>query len=181
MSRIQPPPSVKFFLAAFGQNPQLLDLAIQKLAESFKEAKLGEIDFQSPDFPFVETDYYHKEMGPGLVKRYLSWSNLLTPDLLVPLKLLAMELEGLYSQPSGRAVNLDPGYIFVGGLVLSTGKFSGHRLYLGQGLWGELTLHYHRGDFQGLPWTYLDYQKPQVLELLRQMRKSYINQMNTPS
>jgi hypothetical protein len=178
MSKIQPLPSVKFFLAAFGQDPKLLDEAVGKLSLGFQAECLGEIDIQSSDFPFIETDYYSQEMGPELVKRYLSWSNLLTPEQLVPLKLLAMDLENSFAKPSGRTVNLDPGYVFAGGLVLSTGKFSGHRLYLGQGLWGELTLHFHRGGFQAMPWTYFDYQKPQVLEILGRIREAYLKQVN---
>ncbi|MDR1487265.1 MAG: DUF4416 family protein [Deltaproteobacteria bacterium] len=177
MSRIQSPPAVKFFLAAFGQDSKLLDAAVKRLTQGFSEASLGPVDVQSRDFPFDETKYYSKEMGEGLVKRYLSWTNLLTPDKLVPLKLLAMDLEHSFSESQARRVNLDPGYIFAGGLVLSTGKFSGHRLYLGEGLWGELTLHYHHGNFRSFAWTYLDYQKPEVLEVLRLIRDTYFHQL----
>jgi hypothetical protein len=164
---------MKFFLAAFGPDPLALDRAVARLAKEFSP-NLGPIDFQSPDHKFKDTAYYQSEMGPDLVKRYLSWTNLLEPGLLVDLKLLAMELEKKLAAPSGRTVNLDPGYVFVGGLVLSTGKFSGHRLYLGCGVWGELTLHFHRGSFEGLPWTYPDYLRPEVISVLGAMRASYL-------
>jgi hypothetical protein len=113
-------------------------------------------------------------MGADLFKRYLSFKYLLTPGHLVHLKLLAMEIERRTSIGSRRLVNLDPGYIFCGGLVLSTAKFSGHRLFLGLGLWGELTLHYHRGSFEAMPWTYQDYLKPEIIELVTAMRQSYL-------
>ncbi|MDR2367823.1 MAG: DUF4416 family protein [Deltaproteobacteria bacterium] len=173
MSRIKEPPLVKVFLAAFGPEPKLLDAAVERLRREYLEGYLGPVDIQSPDYPLEETDYYAKEMGPNLVKRYLSFANLIFPEHLVYLKLLAMDIEDVTSRANGRVVNLDPGYIFSGGLVLSTGKFSGHRLFLGRGLWGELTLHYHRGAFEPQPWTYRDYKKPEVIGILNAMRQSY--------
>ncbi|MDR1678098.1 MAG: DUF4416 family protein [Deltaproteobacteria bacterium] len=178
MSRIKEPPLVKYFLAAFGPDPKLLDFAVERLSREYLEGYLGPVDIQSEDYVLTETDYYSKEMGDKLFKRYLTYTNLLFPEHLVYLKLLAMDLEKSSSTETGRTVNLDPGYIFSGGLVLSTGKFSGHRLYLGRGLWGELTLHYHRGAFEAMPWTYQDYQKPQVINLLTVMRQNYLKVYN---
>jgi hypothetical protein len=86
---------------------------------------------------------------------------------------LEMDLADQSSDPPRRRVNLDPGYVFGGGLVLSTGKFAGHRLYLGERIWGELTLFYRRG-FQTLPWTYRDYQSPLLAILLAEMRKAFL-------
>jgi hypothetical protein len=174
MSRIKEPPLVKFFLAAFGPDPRLLDMTVECLSREYLEGYLGPVDIQSPDYPLSETDYYSKEMGPNLVKRYLTYTNLLFPEHLVYLKLLAMDIESSTSRANGRMVNLDPGYIFSGGLVLSTGKFSGHRLYLGRGIWGELTLHYHRGAFEPQPWTYQDYKKPEIINILGAMRQAYV-------
>jgi hypothetical protein len=174
MSLIKEPPLVKYFLAAFGPDPKRLDQAVERLGREYLEGYLGPVDFQSPDYEISETGYYCQEMGPRLFKRYLAFSNLLFPEHLVYIKLLAMDIETSSSRPKGRTVNLDPGYLFSGGLVLSTGKFSGHRLYLGRGLWGELTLHFHRGAFEPQPWTYQDYRKPEVIGLLGSMRKSYL-------
>jgi hypothetical protein len=136
----------------------------------------GEPDVMSPAFPVVETAYYEKEMGPGLVKVYASWPRLMAPGRLVEVKLAAMAWERRNSPQGRREANLDPGYISVGGLVLSTGKFRGHRLYLGHGLWGELTLSYHKGAFQPFPWTYQDYVNPEVQSCLLKMRKIYMEQ-----
>jgi hypothetical protein len=177
MNSLAEPPSVKFFLAAFGQDPGLVGQAADRLAREFKGGFLGRPDHESPPRPITETAYYDREMGPGLVKVYLSWPGLGSPAWLVPLKLAAMGLEAELSAREGgqprRRVNLDPGYVFGGGLVLSTGKYAGHRLYLGGRVWGELTLLYRRG-FKALPWTYLDYQSPEILGLLTQMRKTYL-------
>jgi hypothetical protein len=164
---------MKMFLAAYAGDPGLLDECVGELARGFAGGILGNPDIQSRDFPMTDTDYYTPEMGPGLVKRYLSFPNHLPPEALVDLKLHAMELERLGSVGGRRRVNLDPGYVFSGGLVLSTGKFSGHRLYLGKGVWGELTLLYRNKAFRALPWSYRDYLAPEVQEALGRMRESY--------
>lgn len=165
---------MKFFLAVFGRDEALLDQAIKSLSGSLalsgEGPRLGAVEDSTGYLPLTETAYYEREMGPNLVKRYLTFANLAGPEVLVDLKLAAFRLEQELAAPAGRAVNLDPGYVFDGGLVLSTGKFSGHRLYLGRGVWGELTLHFHRGRFEPFPWTYRDYLLPEVTDLLARAR-----------
>ncbi|MDR2455653.1 MAG: DUF4416 family protein, partial [Deltaproteobacteria bacterium] len=157
MSQAKPPPPMKYFLAAFGPDPGALDSAAGKLSEALAGSgegpSLGSPDFISADLPLTETGYYEREMGPNLVKRYMTFPDLAGPELLPLLKLASRRIEDEFSASGHRTVNLDPGYVFEGGLVLSTFKFSGHRLYLGRGVWGELTLHFHRGRFEPLPWT----------------------------
>jgi hypothetical protein len=164
---------MKFFLAAYAGDPALLDEGVLALARGFEGGVLGTPDIQSRDFPMTDTDYYAPEMGTGLVKRYLSFPNHLPPEALVDLKLYAMEEERKGAVQGRRRLNLDPGYVFSGGLVLSTGKFSGHRLYLGRGVWGELTLLYRNRGFKGLPWSYQDYLSQEVQDVLRLMRVAY--------
>jgi hypothetical protein len=163
---------VKIFLAAYSGDPELTDLAAEDLFREFRGGVLGAPDVQSPDMPMPSEAYYAPEMGTGLVKRYLSSPARLEPGALVELKLLAMDIESRRLSPSGgRKVNLDPGYLSLGGLVLSTGKCAGHRLWLGRGVWGELTLSYRKGSFSPLPWTYRDYRDPAVLRHLAAMRR----------
>jgi hypothetical protein len=163
---------MKIFLAAYSGDPALTDRAVEELFREFRGGVLGTPDVQSPDMPMPCESYYAPEMGAGLLKRYLSSPTRLEPGALVDLKLLSMEVESRRRFPSGgRMVNLDPGYLSLGGLVLSTGKFAGHRLWLGRGIWGELTLAYRNGGFRPLPWTYLDYRDPTVLRHLTAMRR----------
>jgi hypothetical protein len=57
-----------------------------------------------------------------------------------------------------RPLNLDPGYLTSAKLVLATTKDRDHRIYLGQGIYAEVTLHYQRGrGWQPRDWTYADY------------------------
>ncbi|OPX20432.1 MAG: hypothetical protein BZ151_03750 [Desulfobacca sp. 4484_104] len=63
--------------------------------------------------------------------------------------------------------------------MLATGKNYVHRLYLDQGIYGDLTLVYQQGRFQPLPWTYPDYANPPLLDLLHLVRKKYLWQLRT--
>ncbi|MBO7722915.1 MAG: DUF4416 family protein, partial [Thermoguttaceae bacterium] len=56
-----------------------------------------------------------------------------------------------------RPLNLDPGYIDLGKFVLASTKDHGHRIYLRDGIFAEITLSYSQKRWQALPWTYADY------------------------
>ncbi len=74
-----------------------------------------------------------------------------------------------------RRVNLDPGYLIASKLVLATTKDFAHRIYLGQGIYGEVTLNYRRGQgWQPHPWTYADYRSPLALEFFALVRKEVL-------
>ena len=88
-------------------------------------------------------------------------------------------LERRLSLGGRRLVNLDPGYLARERLVLATGKNYTHRLYVGQGLYEEVTLIYQKGAWQSLPWTYPDYAGPDLLNFLDQARKKYLWQLRT--
>lgn len=173
MSFVTESPPVKPFAAVFAGETSAIVTGLTALNCIMGE----EPDILSPEFPVVETAYYEKEMGAGLRKVYVSWPSLVAPEHLVDIKLQAMSWEQGNSPDGRRRSNLDPGYIFSGGLVLSTAKFRGHRLPLGRGIWGELTLNYHQGQFMSFPWTYLDYQRPDIQVWLMMMRQNYMAKM----
>jgi hypothetical protein len=57
--------------------------------------------------------------------------------------------------------------------VLATGKNFSHRIYLGQGIYADLTLIYRHGEFQALPWTYPDYADQPLRRFLLSVRGKY--------
>jgi hypothetical protein len=181
MSVIKPPPKMKIFLAAYAKTPELISEGIDRLREAYEDGLLGYPDIVSPDFPMTDTNYYAAEMGEDLLKRYLSFPCHLSPDKIVDIKLVAMEVERGMALKGMRTVNLDPGYIFAGGLVLTTGKFGCHRLYLGRGVWGELTILYQFKGFKALPWSYKDYLKPEIQEYFLLMRRAYFKAEAAPA
>ena len=75
-----------------------------------------------------------------------------------------------------RVINLDPGLISHGRVMLATTKKTGFRVPLRDGIYTELTLFYARGAWQKFPWTYRDYQSERVQSFLTVVRKKYLSQ-----
>ncbi len=119
----------------------------------------GAINRQSQVQPFAYTRYYESEMGPDLWRQYVVFDGLFPSERLVEWKRLTNDMEqrfGLNGR-QGRRVNIDPGYLAPGKLVLASTKDFAHRLYLGQGIYGEITLKIEKRKFTSWPWTYPDY------------------------
>ncbi len=159
MGQLRNIPKAKLFVAMLvaPDGMDKLDVFDQAL-----EARFGPIDLKSPDWPFDMTDYYTREMGPNLTRRIVSFEKMIDPAFLVDAKLITNELEmeltrQFRSQDSGRIVNLDAGYLTLGQLLLATTKSYSHRIYLGKGIWAEVTLYYYKGRYEKWDWTYPDY------------------------
>jgi hypothetical protein len=88
---------------------------------------------------------------------------------------MEMNLQRPDGQP-GRGINLDPGYINGAQLVLATTKNYSHRLYLDQGIYGEVTLIFRKGNFQALPWTYPDYKTDLAYAYFKSVRQLFLTQ-----
>src|SRR2546421_2282164 len=114
-------------------------------------------------------------MGAGLRKRLLAFAEPVEPGRLPEIKLAtnALERELAAGRPEPRPLNLDPGLLGLGKLVLATTKDQAHRVYLRDGIFAEVTLQYRAGKFEPWPWTYTDYRLPVVGEFLVRARDDY--------
>jgi len=139
--------------------------------------QFGPVDWESPPLFFDRTRYYEREMGWPLHRRFISFEQLIAPDDLVRIKLQTNELERKTEVDGKRRVNIDPGYIGLERLVLATGKNYVHRIYLGRGIFADLTLVYKKGSFRPLEWTYRDYADPGVIDMFNQVRRRYTEQL----
>lgn len=143
-------------LIAFSQNAQALDWAWQRAEQLW-----GPTAVRSELFDFDDTDYYADSMGEQLKKQLVAFDQLIDPTQLVDDKLATNAWEAEFQQSAGselqRPLNLDPGYLSQAKLVLATTKDRDHRLYLGRGIYAEVTLHYHARQWCTRPWTYPDY------------------------
>jgi hypothetical protein len=137
----------------------------------------GAIDMVSPWLPFDDTDYYAEEMGSPLFRRFAVFSELMEQDQLAAVKQRTNALEEKLSQQGKRIVNVDPGYVVPERFVLGTGKNYTHRIYLNGGIYADLTLVYHKGDFRPLAWTYPDYAGEPIRGFLRLVRARYMYQL----
>ena len=141
----------------------------------------GRVDFISAQLPFDYTDYYAREMGPALVRRFASFEPLVRPESLPDIKLWTNGVEGRFSEDEKRRVNIDPGYMSYAHIILATGKRYTHRPYLRDAIYADLTLIYRDRDFHPLPWTYPDYAKGETILMFRKVRSKYVSQMKSTS
>ncbi len=110
---------------------------------------------QSDLLTFDQTDYYRPSMGDDLRKCLAVFAPHADPAQLVAWKLQSNRLEQRYAaeflHPQTRPVNIDPGYVTLGKLVLASTKDHAHRIYLDRGIYAEVTLQYRGGAWQSLP------------------------------
>ncbi|MGA6927708.1 MAG: DUF4416 family protein, partial [Desulfosarcina sp.] len=114
------------------------------------------------------------EMGTPLSRRMIVFKPLIEQLQLAAIKGMTNRLEDKYRQQGGRRVNIDPGYLLPERFVLATGKNFTHRIYVGDGIYADLTLIYRKGAFRTLPWTYPDYADRQLIDFLSLVRKKYM-------
>ena len=141
------------------------------------EKTWGAIDFLSEVRPFDYTDYYEEEMGRPLYRRWAFFRELIPQDRLADIKWQALEIEKQWAVNEKRRLNLDPGLITAERLVLATGKNFSHRIYLGKGIFGDLTLVYVKGTYQPLAWTYPDYKDNQAIWMFNKVREKYLREI----
>ena len=163
---------VKFFVGLLTSRLDLLPRIYKSLEE-----KLGPIDFTGELIEFSFTSYYEKELGTELKRQFLSFQELISPDRLVEVKLFTNDLELKYSMEGKRQLNIDPGYLNDARVVLASTKDFSHRIYMGQGIYAEITLLFRRHHFEALPWTYPDFRSEAYQKILLNLRKKYMEQM----
>lgn len=161
---------VVLFVAAFSRHLEALEWGRRRFEEL-----AGPVELVGGPFEFTQTRYYESAMGEGLRKVLWGFRDLVAPETLVEWKLRSNAWEqecvesGGYSE--SRPLNLDPGYVTEAKLVLATTKDRDHRLYLGRGIYGEVTLHRHAGQWATRPWTYADYALPEYHEFVERCRE----------
>jgi hypothetical protein len=168
-------PDVLLILAAISRYPEAIAWGRQQA-----EAAYGPVALASQPFPFVETAYYQPTMGSGLCKQFLAFQRLIAPDRLPQLKLQTNAWEAEYAawarHAEPRPLNLDPGYLSLAKLVLASVKDHAHRIYLGQGIYAEVTLYYRGGAWRHREWTFPDYRRADYQAFFAQCREYYKGQ-----
>lgn len=155
----------------------LFDEAEERLIQKF-----GSVDFKSPILSFQYTPYYESEMGSNLKRKFISFQALIDPAEIGEIKLFTNQLEQDFLHPHSldRRINLDPGYLTLSKLVLASTKDYQHRIYLGRGIYAEVTLRYRKGKgFEPWEWTYPDYRTREYLQIFNHLREIYQGQLKT--
>jgi hypothetical protein len=172
MAEIRPVAPVLLVVAAFSRHAVALEWTRQRL-----EREYGPVALASPPFLFDQTTYYAATMGTDLRKQFFAFGDLIAPERLPAIKrqtnALEHELAAAGSYPEPRPVNLDPGLLTLGKFMLATTKDQSHRIYIGEGIYAEVTLRFQTGVWEPWPWTYADYREPGIREFLHQAREQY--------
>jgi hypothetical protein len=174
MGEIHDPAPVLLIIAASSRHDTALEWAREQTSTRF-----GPLANASAVFDFTETDYYTATMGANLKKQFLAFERLMDPAELAGVKCQTNELEyeyatfGRHAEP--RPLNLDPGYLTPAKLVLASTKDHAHRIYLGSGIYAELTLSFRGRHWQPLEWTYPDYRREDYQRFFTECRARLLN------
>lgn len=165
MGEVKDTKPVLYFSSIIYNSEEALKNAVEKLCEL-----LGETEEITEEMPFDHTDYYNEEMGECLKRRFLLFKILRKRDDLPKIKLKTNEIEKDLSNQGKRTANIDPGYITLENVVLATTKGYSHRIYIGSGIFGDLTLIYRKGSYRSLDWTYPDYRSEKLISIFNKWR-----------
>ncbi len=168
MGTVHPFTPERLVVAVLASRRERLADARAALAERF-----GPVEWAGDPAPWGFTAYYDGEMGPGIVRLFWSFERLVDPAALAAIKLATNGIEDLFREAGDRKLNLDPGMLSLSRFVLATTKDGSHRIPLGDGIYGEVTLVYEHGEFRPLPWTYPDYRDPAQRAVLTALRERY--------
>ena len=171
MGSIRSPKPVLLFMAVFSSISSAFGWVRRRAEDQW-----GVLTLESEDFPFETfTDYYATTMGETLPKRLWAFEKLINPDALPKIKCLTNdweeEFKSLTDHSVERPLNIDPGYIDLGKLILASTKDHAHRIYMSGGIFAETTLMYTQKQWKPLPWTYPDYQSIGYQQFLTRCRE----------
>ena len=144
----------------------------------------GNPDSRSPLFSFDFTDYYEKQMGKNLKRKFLSFQNLIEPERLSTIKKNTNTMEEeirVDFQSDHRIVNLDPGYLTSASLIMATAKDFSHRIPLEDGIYAHLEFLFGRDEVRTLDWTYPDFKSKDYQAYFLDVRRLYLSQLKTKS
>jgi hypothetical protein len=170
------PRPAKLIVGVLAPDERCLKAATERLVAAF-----GELDLVSEAWPFDQTHYYADEIGPMILRQFVSMEKLVDPGHLAAIKhqtnRMEQELAMSLGLPVPRPVNLDPGLIEASKLVLATTKNYSHRIYIGDRMYAEVTLLYDKGRWCPMPYTYPDYRQACYHAFFSKVRARLVEQL----
>ena len=157
----------KLFCGLIGHS---FEKVIKRLIKCF-----GSIEVRNGVIQFDYTNYYNEEMGNNLLRDWVAFDNLIKEEDIGKIKVLTCNIEKEFLQNGRRTVNIDPGYVNLSRVILASTKDFSHRIYIGGGIFAEITLIYKHNQFITLPWTYPDYRDN--VEYFERIRNILYNQV----
>ena len=175
MTEAVPFSAVKLICGIIASKEDAFRKAEERLVELY-----GPLDLDSPVFEFVFTDYYEKQMGKNLKRKFLSFDNLISPEDLSGIKIQTNALEKEIQEEfkaGQRIINLDPGYMTASALIMATAKDFAHRIPLQNGIYAHLEFLFGKNDVRTLSWTYPDFETEGYQKFFLEARRIYLSQI----
>lgn len=171
MAAIKEPGPVLFFTGILAASPEYMSAARTRLVACW-----GPVRAASPVWSFDHTGYYTQETGGEILRMFLAFDGKFAREGLPERKLQSNEIEMEFAAASvnpalSRPVNIDPGYLAPEKMVLASCKNFAHRIYLGRGVFAEVTLLYRNNRFETLEWTFPDYANGRYFPFFMELRK----------
>jgi hypothetical protein len=148
--------------------PELLPEIESELVRAF-----GEIALKSPAYAFDSSDYYREEMGEGLRRCWYCFDALWRAEELPQARATTGRIESTFSVGAKREVNLDPGYLDLGKLVLASWKEAPDKIYMGDGVWAHTCLRFGDGRFRAPDHSFPDFRDGRFDDFMLEARALY--------
>lgn len=169
---------VQIFCAFTYQDESILEKVLLLFQNCFGDEEM-KVKYEFSTF----TNYYCKEMGAQLYKSIISFRKLCSPENIHHLKIWSNLQEKEWSHFKDgkpvRSINCDIGYLTLSKVILFSTKNYYHRIYLGEGIYAEITLSYRKPSFSALKWTYPDYRQEKVIGFFNILRKLYKSKLKS--
>ncbi|RJQ40634.1 MAG: DUF4416 family protein [Nitrospiraceae bacterium] len=168
MGKLANPKPALLFTGILYSDKSYLSKAKESLLNAFGAALL-----ETPPVRWDHSEYYKKELGSPIMRTFIFFKALINPAEIADIKFRTNDIETELSSDGKRNVNLDPGYLTHANVVLATTKGYSHRIYLGKGIYGEVSLLYREKDKTFAPniFTYSDYQEKNCIEMFLKARE----------
>jgi hypothetical protein len=153
--------------------------SLDGLADALRlvERRFGEAQFETIEIECECSESYHEEMGHKLTRRFFSFEKEYQRDYLPEIKNYCHKVEQKFADQVGdfgfRTVNIDPGILSLQNLVIGSHRDANHRIYLRDGVYGELTLVWSRGQFVRLPWTPPDFYHNEAIDFFERVYQTF--------
>jgi len=170
MGRITPPERVMLFAGFLFNDTSILEKSLELLTKLY-----GDILFKSQQINWNYSEYYNNELGKNILRQFVFFKNLIDPANIVDIKIQTNKFEEMFLDNNRRRINIDPGYISLAKIVLATTKNYSHRIYLGRGIYAEVTLIYKNNTFIPFFYTYKDYRGKEYIDIFLKARNELKN------
>jgi hypothetical protein len=175
LGKIKPPEKAILFTAML-----LSDEGILKEVKPVLKREFGEVLYETNPQDWNWSNYYREELGTKIKRSFIFFKLPIDSSIISDIKIKTNSIEEGLSVQGKRRVNIDPGYITLSKVVLASTKNYCHRIYLGKGIYGEVTLYYKENSFKPHLFTYRDYVDPSTIQVFNSVRNMIKELLTVP-